>query len=306
VGAAERQAEFRHLRPLCAYARPGDDTAIPKAALFCSGILREDASVSLREQLERFGRGVELAFRCDVPIGSGLGSSSILGAAILAALAGLCGRNPTPAELFEEVLQLEQMLTTGGGWQDQVGGVTGGIKMTTSKPGSPQELRARRVKLSAPVADELHRRMLLYHTGYTRVAKDILESVMGRYIAREPAVVAALGELKGLARLAERGLRSGGLDDVGVAMSEQWRRNKVLDPDSTNPKIDALFEALTPLVCGAKLAGAGGGGFLAVMRWGPDGSPSAERIVRVLARMAPEGRPYAFEINDRGLQLRVE
>ena len=45
----------------------------------------------------------------------------------------------TEADLYAHVLVMEQIMSTGGGWQDQVGGVTNGIKYITSIPGLDQQ-----------------------------------------------------------------------------------------------------------------------------------------------------------------------
>ncbi|MEX2442647.1 MAG: hypothetical protein WD492_03515 [Alkalispirochaeta sp.] len=75
--------------------------------------------------------------------GSGLGTSSILGAVLLAALERFFGvfdeRHINTGELYRQVLQMEQMLTTGGGWQDQIGGVAGGISRVPQERGTRRQ-----------------------------------------------------------------------------------------------------------------------------------------------------------------------
>ena len=70
-----------------------------------------------------------------VPQGSGLGTSSILAAACVKALCEFTGIRYSESDLYGRVLCMEQMMSTGGGWQDQIGGVTDGIKYITSRPG---------------------------------------------------------------------------------------------------------------------------------------------------------------------------
>src|SRR5690606_21178654 len=67
--------------------------------------------------------GMRVVTECRVPKGSGLGTSSILAATLLAALHAARGRRARTTELIEQTLLLEQRLSTGGGWQDQVGGI---------------------------------------------------------------------------------------------------------------------------------------------------------------------------------------
>ena len=86
-----------------------------------------------------FGGGIELSLLAAVPKGSGLGTSSILAATVLAALGDLCGLDWDRNVLFTRTLALEQMLTTGGGWQDQAGAIFRGIKLIETAPGLAQK-----------------------------------------------------------------------------------------------------------------------------------------------------------------------
>ena len=85
--------------------------------------------------LIEFGGGIELTTLVGIPKGSGLGTSSILGAVIMAVIRRMLGRPQNQRELFHDVLRLEQALTTGGGWQDQIGGGVGGTKITSTACG---------------------------------------------------------------------------------------------------------------------------------------------------------------------------
>src|SRR5207247_5841723 len=117
---------------------PRDPFGIHLAGLQLLGLL---SSPSLPQRLRRLGGGLRLTTAAQVPKGSGLGTSSILGAALLAALNRAFGREPSLEELCLEVLRLEQLMGTGGGWQDQVGGMWGGVKFARSAPAidpSPQ------------------------------------------------------------------------------------------------------------------------------------------------------------------------
>lgn len=66
------------------------------------------------------------------------------------------------------VLFLEQIMGTGGGWQDQIGGVYPGIKCTTSMPGRPISLKVEAVPVSDALRQELETRMLVAFTGQVR------------------------------------------------------------------------------------------------------------------------------------------
>src|SRR5262249_30095335 len=131
LGAEQRVASYDEL---ASFAQPGSEFAVAQAAFALAGFHPRFHSGtrfrSLREQLEEFGGGIEISLLCAVPKGSGLGTSSILAAALLAALGDLCGLGWDRNVLFSRTLALEQMVTTGGGWRDQERSNFRGIEKT--------------------------------------------------------------------------------------------------------------------------------------------------------------------------------
>jgi len=249
-----------------AYANPADPFALLKAALVLRGVVpaEEDPNKPLAEVLQESG-GLRLSTQTSIPRGSGLGTSSIMAGAVLTSLARVLGIEGTQAQLFDQVLYLEQMLTTGGGWQDQVGGLVGGIKLVTTEPGLPQRIQVEPVRLSPRTQAELADRLLLVYTGQQRLAKNLLRAVMGRWMARDPEMVWIQKEIARLAVAMQETLNAGNLGDFGALLSEHWALNKRMDPGCTNPFIDDLFEMMGQYINGGKLAGAGGGGFAIVV-----------------------------------------
>lgn len=252
---------------LLAYANPADPFALQKAALVLKGIVPRDAdpNMPVSDLLRQLGGGFKLSTATSIPRGSGLGTSSIMAGAVLTCLSQLIGLETTTAELFDEVLSLEQMLTTGGGWQDQVGGLTGGIKLITSGPGLPQHIHLEPTPLSPETRVELAGRLLLVYTGRQRLAKNLLRAVMGRWLARDPEMVWIQAEIARLAVEMNAALIAGNVDRFGELLAEHWVINQRMDPGCTNPFIDRLFQTLRPHINGGKLAGAGGGGFAIVI-----------------------------------------
>ncbi len=281
------------------YANPADPFALLKAALVLHGVVPADSDpqAPIAAIMRRWGGGLRLSTQTSIPRGSGLGTSSIMAGAVLACLARLTGTSPIGDDdqptamgaLFDAVLMLEQMLTTGGGWQDQVGGLVGGVKLATTLPGLPQRIRVEPVALAPATRAALAERLLLVYTGQQRLAKNLLRAVMGRWMARDPEMVAILREIAQLALAMRAALEAGDLDRFGALIGEHWEINKRMDPGCTNPFIDGLMEAMRPLMCGAKLAGAGGGGFAIVIARA--GGAAGEMGAR-LARLYP-GTPVA-------------
>ena len=257
-----------------AYANPADPFALLKAALVLRSLVPAggDSDQLLAHALREFGAGLRVSTQTTIPRGSGLGTSSILAGAVLAGLARSLSIEITQSQLFDEVLCLEQMLTTGGGWQDQVGGLVGGIKLVTTEPGLPQRIEVSPVQLSPETQAELDERLMLVYTGQQRLAKNLLRAVMGRWMARDPEMVWMLEEIARLAEAMRDALASGDVSGFGALLGEHWVLNRRMDPGCTNPFIDELFDGLKPYINGGKLAGAGGGGFvIAVARDGQAG-----------------------------------
>ena len=259
--------EAKTVGELTNYANPADLFALDKAALVLKGIvpLDLDPKTPVTELCQMLGGGLRLCTQTSIPRGSGLGTSSIMAGAVLNCLGQIVGINTGTDQLFDEVLCLEQMLTTGGGWQDQVGGLVGGIKLVSTGPGLPQKIHFEQTRLAPETKVELASRMLLVYTGRQRLARNLLRAVMGRWMARDPEMVWIQKEIARLAVAMRDALESGNVSGFGELLSEHWALNKRMDPGCTNSFIDGLFDAMRPHINGAKLAGAGGGGFAIVV-----------------------------------------
>ena len=156
-------------------------------------------------------------------------------------------------------------MSTGGGWQDQVGGLTEGIKFIRSNPGIHQELKVEYVQLSEKTKKELKERFALIYTGQRRLARNLLRDVVGSYIGARPESVQALEKMASVAALMRFELERGSVDGFAELLNEHWELSKQLDAGSTNTCIDQMLIACQDLICGQFIAGAGGGGFLQVI-----------------------------------------
>ena len=197
--------------------------------------------------------------------GSGLGTSSILSAACVKAVFEFMGISYTEEELYAHVLVMEQIMSTGGGWQDQVGGVTNGIKYITSKPGLDQQLRVEHIELQPETKKELNERFCLIYTGQRRLARNLLRDVVGRYVGNEPDSLYALNEIQKVAALMRFELERGKIDEFADLLNYHWELSRKVDAGSTNTLIDQIFLSIEDLIDAKMVCGAGGGGFLQVI-----------------------------------------
>ena len=119
LGAMEVLHTFDDIRD---FKKVGSPFSIPKAALALSGFVPQfcrERYGSLEQQLRAFGGGMEITLLSAIPAGSGLGTSSVLSATVLAAISDFCHLGWDKTTICNKTLILEQLLTTGGGWQDR-------------------------------------------------------------------------------------------------------------------------------------------------------------------------------------------
>jgi fucokinase len=301
-----RHIEISRLEDLLDFQRPEDRFALAKAALAISGFSPDMADwpkdITLARMLEEFGGGIELTTLVGIPKGSGLGTSSILGAVIMAVIRRMMGRPQSRRELFHDVLRLEQALTTGGGWQDQIGGGVGGAKITSTRPGLFPDPSIHYVP-----ADVVDPKMnggstLLYYTGLTRLAKNILQQIVGGYLNRDRAIMQALAEEHQVARCIADAMALKDAAAFGHYVNVAWELQKRLCGTVTNETIERLLDRVRPHVHGMRISGAGSGGFLLMI----SKSPKDAAAVREMLEREPlneSSRFFDFEINQAGLEV---
>jgi len=245
---------------------PYDSFALHKAALIACGVIPLEGDMTLEDILKKLGGGIYLSTQVvGVPKGSGLGTSSILSAACVKAIFKFLSEEMDDLSTSDIVLCMEQIMSTGGGWQDQVGGLTNGIKYITSAPGIHQKLNITPVEISDETKKELSERFALIYTGQRRLARNLLRDVIGGYIGSRPESVDALKKMARMAALMKFELERGDIDALAELFNEHWELSKQLDGGSTNTCIDQIFMVCEDLICGKFIAGAGGGGFLQVI-----------------------------------------
>ncbi len=258
--------DFTEMAELQDCRTPSDPFALHKAALIACGVIPAEGGPSVAELCERLGGGLYLnTCVIGIPQGSGLGTSSILAGACVKALQEARGIPISDAETFERVLCMEQLMSTGGGWQDQVGGIVPGIKMVTSRPGLNQKIVCTPVQVSDATMAEMSERFALIYTGQRRLARNLLRDVVGKYICNDPASLEAHYNIQRLAVLMRFELEKDNVDGFARLMTEHWAESQRIDAGSTNTCIDQIFATIDDLIVGRMICGAGGGGFLQVI-----------------------------------------
>ncbi|CAL8360679.1 unnamed protein product [Lota lota] len=289
------------LEDLKDYCQPHAPGALHKAVCVCSCLVSLSSQQPLGQQLmERWGGGVELHSWSLLPHGSGLGTSSILAGALLAAVYLSTGRSYNPDALIHAVLHLEQLLTTGGGWQDQVGGLVGGVKVGRSRAALPLRVEVECLTPSHHFLEEVQRHLLLVYTGKTRLARNLLQDVVRRWYARLPSIVQNAKDLVSNSEECVRAFSEGSLQGLGACLQRAWQQKKLMVPGCEPSSVRLMMEVLEPLALGQSLAGAGGGGFLYLLTR----QPLQQLTVLQLLQRTPglgDFRVHSVELDMEGL-----
>ena len=289
VETTEQLTDFMHV---------GSPFSIPKAALVLAGF----GKGNLKEELKTFGAGIELTLLSAIPAGSGLGTSSILASTVLGALNDFCGLGWDKNEIGHRTLMLEQMLTTGGGWQDQFGGVLGGVKLLQTGKGFDQSPQVRWLPNDLWVQPEYHACHLLYYTGITRTAKHILAEIVRRMFLNHHDELSMLREMKVHAMEMYEAIQRNDFMQMGALVRKTWQQNQMLDNGTNPPQVAQLTSLIDDLCLGYKLPGAGGGGYLYMIAKDPE---AAARIKQILGehRQNKNARFVEMTLSTKGLQI---
>lgn len=302
LGASEVIDSFESLRD---FHHVGSPFSIPKAALALAGFLPEYSTEQYRtlaEQLHAFGSGIEVTLLSAIPAGSGLGTSSLLASTVLGAISDFCGLMWDKNEIGRRTLVLEQLLTTGGGWQDQFGGLLQGVKLLQTGKGFDQNPVVRWLPSSLFTQPEYRACHLLYYTGITRTAKKILAEIVRRMFLNQHDELALLRDMKQHTLDMYEALQRENFQEMGLLVRKTWMQNQLLDSGTNPPEVQSLTRLIDDLCLGYKLPGAGGGGYLYMVAKDPE---AAARIKQTLRehRLNANARFVDMSLSEKGLQI---
>lgn len=302
LGAMEAVTTYEELRHFNVVGSP---FSIPKAALALAGFHPDfcrERYASLEEQLKAFGCGLEVTLLSAIPAGSGLGTSSILAATMLGAVNDFCGLGWDKQEIGNRTLVLEQLLTTGGGWQDQYGGILPGIKLLQTESGWKQTPLVRWLPEHLFTDSEYRKCHLLYYTGLTRTAKGILAEIVKGMFLNSTEHLELLRQMKQHALDMHDAIQRNSYEEMARLVGVSWKQNQALDSGTNPPAVQAVIDRIADLCYGYKLPGAGGGGYLYMAAKDEE---AAARIRRILNENRPNDKARFVEmaLSERGLEV---
>ena len=259
-----------------------------------------------RKSIRDFGAGIEVSLLAAVPKGSGLGTSSILAATVLAALGDLCGLDWDRNTLFTRTSALEQMLTTGGGWRARP--ARSSAASNSSRP-SPAWCRS-------PLLAGCHTNYSITTTPTVRSSSTTPASRASprtssvRSCAASSSIprphLGVIADIGANADFAAAAIQKCDYDMLLAAIRNSWTLNQRLDA-GTNPaevQADPRSRRMTTWAP-TKLLGAGGGGYL--LLFGKD-ETAAARIKQLLTSDPPNARArfVDFSLSQTGLRVNAK
>jgi len=205
---------------------------------------------------------LEITSMADIPAGTGLGSSGSFTTALLKALHALKKNLIHPEELAEQACHIEiDLLKEPVGKQDQYIAAYGGITCFRFLPN--HQVEAWPLKIDTDTLYSLEDNLLLFFTGYSRSASEILKEQHVRSKQNDREMIANLHFVKDLGRESKEALEAGALTRFAELMNEHWEHKKRRSVNMSNDRIDQYYHlARQNGALGGKLIGAGGGGFL--------------------------------------------
>lgn len=302
LGASEIVETYEQLAD---FKRVGSPFSIPKAALALAGFLpqySQEKYPDLKSQLMAFGCGIEITLLSAIPAGSGLGTSSVLAATVLGTINDFLSLGWDKNEICHKTLVLEQLLTTGGGWQDQFGGVLQGVKLLQTCKGFEQQPIVHWLPTDLYTQPEYQACHLLYYTGITRTAKTILAEIVQKMFLNDHDQVALLREMKAHSLQMYEAIQRNDFREMGQLVGKTWLQNQAIDAGTNPLEVKKLTDLIDDLCLGYKLPGAGGGGYLYMVAKDPE---AAARIKVILNANRPNGnaRFVGMSLSKTGLQV---
>ena len=251
----------------------------------------------VREALRRAGvhSGLEICTLADVPSeGTGLGSSGSLTVGLLHALYTFAGRPQPPEVLARQACEIEMdWLQRPVGKQDQYIAAYGGLRLFRFLANG--EVETRRLELSAPRRCRLEQDLMLFFTGRTRAAADVLQEQSAR-ICDNLDLLRAMKQLTGEF---QECLLNGMGEEMGRLLHRGWELKRQLASTISTAEIDAYYQrALEAGATGGKLSGAGGGGFL-LLHCPQEHQPQLRAALPELVEMP-------FRLEERGTRILLQ
>lgn len=271
-----------------------DEEGVVRRAATAQALATESGGLAAAALRRSALRDVLLATRSHFPAGAGLGGSSAMGVALVAAICAWRGEEPDRASIAERSRQLEvEDLRVAGGRQDHYAAAFGGALGLWFG----ETVTVRRIPLTSALTAAIERRCIVAYTGKSRISAGNITAVLDAYAAREPRVTGALARMRALAEEMVAALERADLDALGALVAEHWEHQRSLHPAITTPEVEAVLAAARGAgATGGKALGASGGG--CVVAIAPD-----DRAADVRAAMGRVAQLVPYMVDRDGVTV---
>jgi D-glycero-alpha-D-manno-heptose-7-phosphate kinase len=236
----------------------------------------------------RPGYGLDLYLHSDFPVGSGLGGSAVVAAAVLGCFNQFRQDQWDAHEMAELAFQAERLhLGIAGGWQDQYAAVFGGFNFMEFRM---EQNIVHPLRIQSDILAELEESLVLCDTGVSHDSGNIHDDQ--REQMSQDSVRHHVKKNVELTYRIRNDLLRGRLTQFGHGLHEAWMLKRQLSSKISNAQIDSQYSvALEAGALGGKLLGAGGGGFFLFY------SPPFARhqLMSALEGAGLSIRPFRFE-----------
>ena len=171
-----------------------------------------------------------------------MGTSSILLGCVIAILWTLMGKKFTKISLINAVLYGEQLMSTGGGWQDQIGGIVGGLKLGRSLNCIPLYIDYKAIEISDSFRNQFESHLVVIYSGSVRLAKNLLQNVIQNWYIRDQRITDCFNQLLTNTDLCLQAFLNQDLEGIGGLLSKYWEQKKILAPNSEPKQVSEFFE----------------------------------------------------------------
>jgi D-glycero-alpha-D-manno-heptose-7-phosphate kinase len=250
--------------------------------------------------IKEFGIKKPLSFRlttwCDVPPGSGLGSSSTMVVAILKAFTEWLNLPLGDYDMAYLAYQIERIdLGFSGGKQDQYAATFGGFNFIEFN--KDDRVIVNPLRMKRWIVDELEVSMVLYYTGASRASDKIIKEQQKNTRTGKKLPVEATHRIKKNSYIMKDFLLKGDIIQFARALGKEWENNKKMASSITNKNIEKIYEAaIKSGAYGGKVSGAGGGGFMFFT------IDPVKRLNLINTLKQFNGRVFNFHFSDNGCQ----
>ena len=213
-------------------------------------------------RLHNIPPAVEIISMADIPAGTGLGSSGTFTVGLVRALHALQRQHVTSEDVAREACHIEiDLLKRSIGKQDQYIASYGGITYFEFLP--DDQVKVSPLKISEQTQSDLEENLLLFFTGYSRAASDILDDQDKRTASGDAQMIENLHYVKALGLRIKEALERGETEKFGRLMHEHWEMKRRRSSNISNDIVNRWYQVgLDSGAIGGKMVGAGGGGFL--------------------------------------------